>query len=220
MKVSASLLVLASGQTTIGQNTGLLEGSFGTAGTAPIMGCSLEDSVLACSPGWITVDVPVCAMEALGFANEAEVHEAFSLGNQWDTFCTHSSVTEYGEYHFFADHGACGISTSSNETHIFYEGTLRGAGGFNNGIISRERVFELNLRCDFSRESTVSIDGFFTPISRIRFELFSWLFVFNDLNLSFFERPKLGVCRTGYNRQPIQSCDEFVYRRKLRCADG
>jgi len=165
MKLSATLLALASGQTTVSTDTA----TAGTAGTADngavILGCTLDDSILDCSPSGMSLDVPVCALEALGFASDAEVTAAFALGNEWTQECQYSGITDMGGYHFVADHSQCDISTASNETHIFYQGALRGTGGFNNGIISRERVFELNLQCDFSRESTVSIDSFFTPIA-------------------------------------------------------
>ena len=206
MKLSATLLALASGQTTVSTDTA----TAGTAANGAVMlGCTLDDSILDCSPSGMSLDVPVCALEALGFASDAEVTAAFALGNEWTQECQYSGITDMGGYHFVADHSQCDISTASNETHIFYQGALRGTGGFNNGIISRERVFELNLQCDFSRESTVSIDSFFTPIARNRFEPFPLLMSFNMIVL---KRLKLCDRRTGHNRQSIQSCDESLYR--------
>lgn len=195
MKVSSTFFALISAQTTDDWFTGTTTPALDTddslvpvnsdVATDPV----LEDSLLQCFPEGLSLNVPGIALRNLGFENNGIVAQKFSIGEQWNPNCTfegaydtdgqfiyssydtngqfrYNSNGQLTDYYFFAKHGDCDIITTTNDTHIFYNGVLRGRGGYNDGVISREREYELDLKCEFSRDTTVSIESFFTPIIR------------------------------------------------------
>ena len=60
----------------------------------------------------------------------------------------------------------CGITSPNTEEHIIYTGRLYAKSGSANDVISREKLIDMELTCDFDRELTVSVDQIFTPIVR------------------------------------------------------
>lgn len=176
MKASSTLFALIGAQTTtnsIGTTTLSLIDTVGDDSVAPTVSFdTLEDSALHCTPEGLSLCVPGIALRNFGFANNGAVAESFSIGKQWNENCTYlyadqaDTDGQYYEYCFSVKHNECDIITTTNDTHIFYNGVLRGTGGYNNGVISREREYELGLECEFSRDMTVSIESFFTPIIR------------------------------------------------------
>ena len=75
-----------------------------------------------------------------------------------------SEKPEYVEYSFKPHE--CGITAYSNGTTITYEGHLHGIGGMKNSIISRQKELEVPFKCNFDADLTVSVEDFFTPITR------------------------------------------------------
>ena len=75
-----------------------------------------------------------------------------------------STRPAYVKYEF--ESGECGITTSSDDTNIFYEGILHGQVGAKHGVISRQKNLSIPLKCDFSKDLTISVDSFFTPLIR------------------------------------------------------
>ena len=67
---------------------------------------------------------------------------------------------------FDYENGACGISTSADDAHIYYEGLLYGKVGTANAVISREKLVNMPIKCDFDKELTVSVENFFKPLVR------------------------------------------------------
>ena len=182
MKVSSAFFTLISAQSTT--DTFSTEKATTLEDLAPVdfdilenaATETLEDSELHCFPDGLSLVVPAKALYDLGFKSNAAVAEKFAIGQAWSQNCSFEGAANYlsdtdtdsqfTHYYFYAPHGSCDILTSTNDTHIFYNGVLRGTGGYNNGVISREREYELDLQCDFSRDMTVSIENFFTPIIR------------------------------------------------------
>ena len=75
-----------------------------------------------------------------------------------------SEKPEYVEYSFKPHE--CGITAYSNGTTITYEGRLHGIDGMKNSIISRQKELEVPFKCNFDADLTVSVEDFFTPITR------------------------------------------------------
>ena len=69
----------------------------------------------------------------------------------------------------------CGITTTSDDTHIHYNGALYGLEGSANDVISRERKIDMAFNCEFSRDLTISVENFFKPLVRKRLLHFYWL---------------------------------------------
>ena len=67
---------------------------------------------------------------------------------------------------FDYENGVCGISTSSDDEHIYYQGLLYGKVGTANAVISREKLVNMPIKCDFDKELTVSVENFFKPLVR------------------------------------------------------
>ena len=76
------------------------------------------------------------------------------------------AATTIAHVKFDYDNGLCGISTSADDTHIYYEGILYGKFGDKNDVISREKLINMPIKCDFSKELTVSVEDFFKPLVR------------------------------------------------------
>ena len=124
--------------------------------------CDFEISQLHCSADFVSLDVPACAFRKVG-SDVNYAHNQFFLGS-----CT-GGLSDYGFYgqsflKFAGLPSDCGFSATTNSTHILYHGQLSGRAGESNGVITRETEYNINLECDFSKESTVSLHNFFTPI--------------------------------------------------------
>lgn len=92
-------------------------------------------------------------------------------GNPIDSADPLFATTTIAHVKFDYDNGVCGISTSADDTHIYYEGILYGKFGDKNDVISREKLVNMPIKCDFSKELTVSVDDFFKPLVRNDYNL-------------------------------------------------
>ena len=81
------------------------------------------------------------------------------------------ATTTIASVKFDYENGLCGISTSADDTNIYYEGILYGKSGEKNDVISRVKMVNMPIKCDFSKELTVSVEDFFLPLVRNDYNL-------------------------------------------------
>ena len=127
--------------------------------------CDFEISQLHCAADFVSLDVPACAFRKVGL-DENYARNQFFLGRCTGGFHDfHLDGLDSQSFLKFAGTPSdCGFTATTNSTHILYHGQLSGRAGESNGIITRETEYNINLECDFSKESTVSLHNFFTPI--------------------------------------------------------
>merc|ERR1712106_404327 len=128
----------------------------------------------------------------------------------------------YVKYEF--ESGQCGISTSSDETNIFYEGVLFGQVGIKTGVISRQQDIDIPLKCDFSKDLTISVDNFFTPlISSVNvalesvsseFDVEMSLYADSEMKKILNEGHEISVPDPVYAKVAIQEVDFNVQLKK------
>ena len=179
--------------------------------------CDFEISQLHCAADYVSLDVPACAFRKVGL-DENQAHNQFFLGNCIGGFYEGDFHSDYGFdgqsfLKFAGTPSGCGFTATTNSTHILYHGQLSGRAGESNGIITRETEYNINLECDFSKESTVSLHNFFTPIIssvEVQMETIDSIFhaslgLFTDL----YETP-LDTGHTGMNQQWKHSRNLFL----------
>jgi len=163
MKLFSLIAVAAATETDTGD---------GAEDTNP---CSFQASTLTCAPNSLKLTVPYCAYAAshvtvpdvhIGGDNDANkvaacvgsVYDDADVLQGEDGFDTASKVV----YDITADE--CGITNPNTDTHIVYSGKLFAKSGSANDVISREKLIDMELMCDFSREVSVSVDQVFQPL--------------------------------------------------------
>merc|ERR1712193_496464 len=146
--------------------------------------CTFEASALSCAPNSLNLKVPFCAYTS---AN-VDVADVFIGGDNDDNkvdACAGTIVDVNGVapgdngytgeadkvvYDITADQ--CGITNANTADDIVYSGKLFAKSGTANEVISREKLINMPLKCEFDRSVDVSVDQFFTPlVSSVQVEL-------------------------------------------------
>merc|ERR1712176_1003735 len=152
--------------------------------------CSFDASILTCADNKMTLDVPYCSFEKASMAvgsvfmgGDVEANqidacagvlyaEGGSMIDDFDpaTVTAETILPEIVKMGY--ENGVCGISTSSDDEHIYYQGLLYGKVGTANAVISREKLVDMPIKCDFDKELTVSVENFFKPlVSSVNIEM-------------------------------------------------